>query len=530
MSDRRPTVGTSQTRNRKSKNGWERDLLPNTRDVAGVPIPLLRLRVAPLVDRFVEGCLVGAHACALSGPSSKAVNSIMRLGDATFGRDADRPRRDANSQNGVSGGNRQRQHDNTAFVSVAEQLHVLRCALTELETDALPPSELRVILTEVAALRNQVEALEVAVIQQVDRSSQWAVDGSRSLRAWVANNTSSSNGTASRKIAAEKLLEDAPGIAAALAAGQTTMEHVAILARAIGTNDARRDALPAVEAVFAELATKVRPHDFAKAVSVWVHHVDALSDADDHSKKKDRAYLRASLGFENTVVIDAVLDPETGQAFLAALDAAREFVFRQGGDEPGPEAAATGQPRRPPRSTQNVAALRHLLDLAAMNPAMPMATGGLPVHVVVTTSLDSLRSQLTDAGIDPATLGNSTTGAATGTASRHIPAATARRLACDASIIPIVLNGKSQVLDVGRRTRAIHPALRLAIEVRDQHCRSPGCDANIQEIHHVVHWANGGPTDRSNLAGLCRGHHHAVHERGFNLRGDPNMELEVVPP
>ena len=71
-------------------------------------------------------------------------------------------------------------------------------------------------------------------------------------------------------------------------------------------------------------------------------------------------------------------------------------------------------------------------------------------------------------------------------------------------------------LDIGRRTPVIPPAMRRAVIVRDRHCRFPGCDRPQPwcDAHHVVHWADGGPTAVRNLLLLCRRHHRKVHERG----------------
>jgi hypothetical protein len=74
-----------------------------------------------------------------------------------------------------------------------------------------------------------------------------------------------------------------------------------------------------------------------------------------------------------------------------------------------------------------------------------------------------------------------------------------------------------RVVEVGARTRTIPPALRRALQHRDKSCRFPGCTVRIAEGHHVRHWAHGGPTKLSNLALLCRRHHRAVHEEGYQL-------------
>jgi Domain of unknown function (DUF222)/HNH endonuclease len=94
---------------------------------------------------------------------------------------------------------------------------------------------------------------------------------------------------------------------------------------------------------------------------------------------------------------------------------------------------------------------------------------------------------------------------------------TARRLACDASVIRI-LERDGRPLLVGRRTRSVPPALRRALESRDRCCRFPGCtQRRFLHAHHIEHWAHGGRTDLSNLVHLCTFHHRLVHGGGYTL-------------
>jgi hypothetical protein len=94
-----------------------------------------------------------------------------------------------------------------------------------------------------------------------------------------------------------------------------------------------------------------------------------------------------------------------------------------------------------------------------------------------------------------------------------VAAETARRLACDASIVRIVEGPRGEPLDVGRRSRTIPPGIRRALNARDKGCRFPGCTfRRYVDGHHVKHWADGGETKLSNLVTLCRFHHRLVHE------------------
>ena len=112
----------------------------------------------------------------------------------------------------------------------------------------------------------------------------------------------------------------------------------------------------------------------------------------------------------------------------------------------------------------------------------------------------------------------------------RVSAETARRMACDAGAVVMRHAADGSVLDVGRKTRTIPPALRRALQARDRQCRFPGCNARRCDAHHVRHWADEGPTRLDNLVLLCRRHHRAVHEEGFTVRMSATGEAEFCWP
>jgi hypothetical protein len=102
----------------------------------------------------------------------------------------------------------------------------------------------------------------------------------------------------------------------------------------------------------------------------------------------------------------------------------------------------------------------------------------------------------------------------------HFPlaATTARRLACDASLLTVLEDTDGNVLNVGRRTRTIPPAIRHALTLRDQGCRFPGCcEMRFVDAHHIHHWCEGGETRLNNLILPCRHHHRLLHQEGFEI-------------
>jgi hypothetical protein len=105
-------------------------------------------------------------------------------------------------------------------------------------------------------------------------------------------------------------------------------------------------------------------------------------------------------------------------------------------------------------------------------------------------------------------------------------------LACDASVTRIVLDPKSQVIDVGRAERTIKGPRRKALNVRDRGCTWPVCErpASWTSGHHIKHWLHGGTNEQPNLTLLCYRHHWMVHEGGWQIvRGDDGRMITIPP-
>ena len=98
-----------------------------------------------------------------------------------------------------------------------------------------------------------------------------------------------------------------------------------------------------------------------------------------------------------------------------------------------------------------------------------------------------------------------------------VSAEAARRILCNAAVIPYRTDGNGNVLDIGRKTRVVPVAIERAVLARDEHrCQVPGCHhTRYLNSHHIHHWGRGGPTAADNLVSLCAAHHRAVHEQGF---------------
>src|SRR5690349_12777668 len=181
---------------------------------------------------------------------------------------------------------------------------------------------------------------------------------------------------------------------------------------------------------------------------------------------------------------------------------------------PRPAADGTPDPRTPAvrRGQALKEMLRRYLDLGDAP-----TQGGERPHVTVTIDLTDLRNAV---------------GVATLEHGGPISAAQVRMLACDARITPAVLNGPSQVLDVGAASRTYPAAIRRAITLRDRGCAWPGCDRKPGwcDCHHLTHWVNDGPTSYENGCLLCPFHHTEIHRGHWKVRLAPDGIPEFIPP
>jgi len=238
-----------------------------------------------------------------------------------------------------------------------------------------------------------------------------------------------------------------------------------------------------------DAAKRLPARQLHHTVAHWQHQVDWDQGLKEAERVRDRRRLSVTTTMFGMVRVDGDLDPENGETVLTALraflDADGGHVRTEGATAPQRRADALGE------------ICRRWLD-GADRPSV----GGERPHVTVIVDVEALearggtRSELDHTGpIHPEVV---------------------RRLACDATVSRVLAKGPSEPLDVGRRTSVVPAALRRALVVRDRHCRFPGCDRPPPwcDAHHVVHWANGGPTSLGNLVLLCRRHHRLVHASG----------------
>jgi hypothetical protein len=324
-----------------------------------------------------------------------------------------------------------------------------------------------------------------------------------------------------------------PRVAAGMVAGAVSVEHAQVIAAAL------RDLPPHVseeqrdkgEELLVESAAVLSPRELGRVARQL--HEELASRAPDVDDPDEAEQLAAELAAAEARAAARrafwlrqrsdgswhgrlTLPAEAGATVSAALESLANP--RAAGSGAAADDDAVRDDRT--RSERMADALHELCQQVLDSGELPEEGGERP-HVNLTVrweTLLGLSKQLTAAGMFDVggTLGVAET----------------RRLLCDAQIVPVVMGGASEVLDIGRSTRVWTTAQRRAVAARDGGCVFPGCYKPIRatHVHHMVHWSRGGPTSVANGALLCLAHHRQVHLQGWEMRLARDGLPELIPP
>ena len=418
-------------------------------------------------------------------------------------------------------------------------------------------------IERVAVLFGEITAATrefLAALAHSDRHRDWAEEGFGSCAEWLAWQIGITKGTANEKVRAARALEHLPLISEAMAKGELSFSKVRALTRA---------AVPENEAELLEFARAGSAANLERLVRGW----KTLSRFDEAQQERIRHGRRCFSVFpdeDGMYVVKGRLDSEVGAALMRAVEAASDALFggaNKGGCEVGFSGQRfTGQARPGNQDTPEPAQLR--ADAVGLVAERALAAGFVDAAPVSGSRAERYQVVL---HVESATLSEAGEPCLSeledGT---RVSAETARRLACDASRVEVrhatlgsgngsasssalgsplgstpssapgprlgsppgspLGSADASVLDVGRKTRTIPPALRRALDARDRGCRFPGCGLRFTDAHHIVHWADGGETKLNNTLLLCRRHHRTVHEGGYRVCSDRNGQVVFFTP
>lgn len=377
---------------------------------------------------------------------------------------------------------------------------------------ALAEHDLIAALDATHRLQQRLAAVQLAVVRELDGRGTAVAQGASSTAGWLRHRLRLDVAAARRLVSLAACVDAAPhGVREALASGAVSVEQARVIADTAAAVSASAGVEVADKAVgvLVEWAAQFDPSLLRRMGTRILDHVapdladaaaSAALDAEAARAARDR-HVTISEQAGGRLRLSGTLDAEAAALLRAVID---PLSAPSGPDD----TRCAGQRRHD--------ALADVCRLALRTGELP-ENGGDPAQLVVTTGYDGLASQL---------------GAGTLDIGLRLTPATVRRLACDAAILPAVLGGAGQVLDVGRQRRLITGPLRRALVLRDGGCAFPGCDRPPRwcAAHHIRHWADGGPTSLDNAVLLCGHHHRHVHQSDWAVRLGDAGHPEFVPP
>ncbi|MGC4865496.1 DUF222 domain-containing protein [Micromonospora sp. DT53] len=361
-------------------------------------------------------------------------------------------------------------------------------------------------------LAQRLAAVQLGLVRELDGRGVAVAQGASSTAVWLRERLRLSGRSARQLVQLAATIDAAPPtVRAALLSGAIAVEQGRVVAETIAALPV--EAGPEVADKAAQLlvtwADRFGPTSLSRlGERVLTHVAPELAD-EAELKALERASERAEARRHVTLS-----EQQNGQVRLRGnLDTETASLLREAID---PLCAPTGEHDDRSPGQRRADALGEVCRLALRTGQLP-GNGGDRPQLVVTVSLDELVNGVRAGALD--------------TGTRLTPGAV-RRLACDAGVLPVVLGGNSQVLDVGRQRRLFTGPLRRALLLRDGGCAFPGCDRPPRwcDGHHIRHWADGGVTALGNAVLLCGYHHRFIHRGDWTVRIAADGRPEFLPP
>jgi hypothetical protein len=358
---------------------------------------------------------------------------------------------------------------------------------------------------EIGQLSARVDAATqrlLACIRQFDEAGGWHRQGALSCAHWLAWRIGLDTATARERCRVARALGSLPSIDQAFARGELSYAKVRAITRV---------ATPENEARLLELARHATGAQLERICrGLRQVNLNMAMEVGEQPPPEERSVRERHLP-GGMVRLELTLSPDEAALILQAVEKARDQLREAQPEAQSPAAEGSAEAPAALRmpATRADGALLLARSFFAGGEANG-AGGGSADRYQVLVHLD--QDVLAPDGEMASTLDDGT----------RVSAETFRRIACDAGLV-VTRTAASDanpggVLDIGRKTRSIPPAIRRALGVRDRGCRFPGClHTRFLHGHHIQHWLHGGSTSLDNLILLCPRHHHMVHEEGFTI-------------
>ncbi|OQQ37051.1 HNH endonuclease signature motif containing protein [Prescottella equi] len=398
-------------------------------------------------------------------------------------------------------------------------------ALQSAEVRRLVEPDLVRSVIEMSREIERLEALRAVAVAEIDeRAVSFDTLGFRSVKQWLAANTLLEVPAAARILALGRMLARQPEIADAFNAGDISAEHASLIGKFRETPPRGMpvEALDSCRKVLLDGASG--PAATTTTVRTCISRLERIFESDElpPSEDTERNEFHASKTLNGRVSVKGDLDAVTGEMLLTALSALTKP--RNPVDDPAEKLTPARQ-----RADAFAEILRRYLDSGEAS-----VEGGERPHLSLhVNAADLARSKSAHEWTHP-NEGSDLFGDKDIARLPHmgpLSIATARRIACDCHLTPIVMDD-GVPLNLGRTSRTVSKKQRRALIARDHGCAFPGCGTPPAhcEGHHIKHWADGGPTDLDNLVLLCRYHHTLLHHSHWDVEIGVDRKPWFTPP
>jgi len=346
---------------------------------------------------------------------------------------------------------------------------------------------------KIAVLSAHIQAATcrlLLLLAEMDRRESWADLGFISCAHWLAWRTNEKPGTAREKVRVARKLVDCPLVQEAFSQGRLSYSKVRAITRIVTPENESTLLEWALDGSTSQLERIIRTYRRAKP-----------AEQELAQRQTDERYLSYHYDEDNMLVLKGRLPPEMGALLVKALQVASEQRCDDSDAEPDQRLAdAMGE-------VAGSALDRGLADRAGKARPKNYQVMVQVDKEVLEESEEQGRCEV-EGGVG-------------------ISAETARRLCCDNPVLEMPVEKFTGAFQLERSRRRASAPLERAVKVRDEGvCQFPGCESRrFLHMHHVKHWAKGGPTDLDNLALLCSTHHRAVHEGGYSFKKTDEGEL-----
>ncbi|WP_188113568.1 DUF222 domain-containing protein [Nocardioides humilatus] len=404
------------------------------------------------------------------------------------------------------------------LVACAETICDLLDEVREVQPLYMSPDDQAAALLKLEEAKRRLNEAELRVMAAAGDLA--ARDGARDIAAWLAFRTQAESGPMR---ADQKLAVAVDGkwrkVAEGMVAGDVSVEQARVIVHGLEALPDRvgADIVASAEEMLVGFAKELTPHQLRRAALHILDHVAPEIAEAEAARRLEREEQQARI---KTALRTKRLGDGMSRTTITHPDASQDrlltYVESFASPRKDPDTLVGEEDRipYPQRMGQAFDALLEHLD-----PSKLPEHGGDATTVLVTISLESLQAEL---GTGTLLDGHAGSG--------ELSATAIRRMACTAKIIPVVLGGAGEILDVGRAKRLHSPAMRKAMRLRDRGCRAEGCTipARWCEAHHDHPWGTGGSTNLDDGRLYCPWHHHLAHNPTYTAELLPNGDVRFT--